>query len=481
MKQWLSFLTAAAMTSAILLPNAVVFAAQQDTVSTLTDFLLCKTEMPANPSALDADGNGVLNAKDLAMALRMPHSADDEWNLIWQDEFDGDAVDSEKWGYDIGNWLLNESGGLESYGWGNNEKQFYTDKNATVADSILTIAAKKEAYTDAVQGSYDYTSARMTTKSHFSTCGGKIEVRARVDGGKSLWPAIWMLPEDTVYGKWAASGEIDIMEGWGSTPEKVCGTIHFGDTWPNNTYLTNDYYFPSGESAVNFHTYSLEWDEKSISWFVDGECYSTQTEWYSAGRTYPAPFDQNFYLILNLAVGGNFDGVNGTEAEPEIFADGDRVMQIDYVRVYEKNGSTFAPSKLVSPSMSMYLEGGDADLSNSDNGTQIDIRNVGTLEYSVLGLYSKQAVKANQRYRVSCDVTCTVERTMRLTIEDSSYQRYLDEVVMISPESQHLCYEVTFPADMEADVKFQLGATEGAAVLSAHSVQIYGLTLEPLS
>ncbi|HQM00249.1 MAG TPA: glycoside hydrolase family 16 protein, partial [Ruminococcus flavefaciens] len=148
------------------------------------------------------------------------------YTLIWSDEFDGNSLDTDKWSYELGNWKLDENGNYVTNGWGNNEQEFYTDKNASVSDGVLTIAARKENYTDAVQGNYEYTSSRLSTQHKFSTCGGRIEVRAKCDSGKSLWPAIWMLPEDSVYGGWAASGEIDIMEGWGSTPDKICGTIH---------------------------------------------------------------------------------------------------------------------------------------------------------------------------------------------------------------------------------------------------------------
>lgn len=448
----------------------------------LLDFLLTRSNPLFDAASCDLDDNGILNAVDLALMLKSaPATTDDEWNLIWSDEFDGNAVDTSKWGYETGNWLLNENGGLESYGWGNNEKEFYTDKNATVSNGILTIAAKKEPYTDEVQGYYDYTSARMVTKNRFSTCGGRVEVRARVDSGKSLWPAIWMLPEDTVYGKWAASGEIDIMEGWGSTPDKICGTIHFGDTWPDNTYLTKDFYFTDSDSTENWHTYAIEWDAAAIRWFVDETCYSTQTDWYSAGRAYPAPFDQNFYLLLNLAIGGNFDGVNGTDADASIFANGDKCMQVDYVRVYKKNGYEFNPTELQTPSLTGYFEGADASLKNSDAGTTLTINSVGTLEYAAMAIYGKQPVETDKTYRLSFDCKSSTARTMRLTIEDSSYQRYLDELVNISPDSTHFSYDVTFPNAMNADIKFQLGCTEGADSLPAHTVQITALEWNTLS
>ncbi|MBQ4464921.1 MAG: family 16 glycosylhydrolase, partial [Oscillospiraceae bacterium] len=315
----------------------------------------------ADWQAGDLLADGVLDVFDLAL-MKRNLSQSPEMRLIWSDEFDGDTLDRTKWAYELGNWKLDAAGNYITNGWGNNEQEFYTDSNASVQDGVLTIAARQEAYSDPVQGDYAYTSARLSTQHLFSTCGGRIEVRARCDAGRSLWPAIWMLPEDSVYGGWAASGEIDIMEGWGSTPEKICGTIHFGDVWPNNTYLTNDFEFPAGDSTENYHTYAIEWESGEIRWYVDDTLYSTQNDWYSTNHAYPAPFDQNFYLILNLAVGGHFDGVDGIYADPATFADGERHFDIDYVRVYDL-GDAFAPTAVTSLPLDSYIEGADAALS----------------------------------------------------------------------------------------------------------------------
>ncbi|WP_051411537.1 glycoside hydrolase family 16 protein [Ruminococcus flavefaciens] len=394
------------------------------------------------------------------------------YKLIWSDEFSGDSLDMDKWSYELGNWKLDDNGNYVTNGWGNNEQEFYTDKNATVKDGILTIAAKKERLADEVQGAYDYTSSRINTAHKFSACGGKIEVRARCDSGKSLWPAIWMLPEDSAYGGWAASGEIDIMEGWGSTPEKICGTIHFGGAWPNNTYLTNNYNFPEGDGTQNWHTYSIEWERGEIRWYVDDNLYSTQNDWYSEGFSYPAPFDQNFYIILNFAVGGHFDGIDGIYAEPNTFADGEKHFDIDYVRVYEKTGSDFTPSEMSSVPLDNYIEGADASVANKEGCTVVDIKNAGALEYAVMGLLRGKSVRAGEKYTISFDISSTAQRSMVLTAEDSAYTRYLNEKLTLTPEKKHYSFDVVFPSDMKADIKFQLGNIDDAAALGAHTVTI---------
>lgn len=408
-------------------------------------------------------------------------NADDDYELVWSDEFDGTALDADKWSYELGNWKLDANGNYITNGWGNNEQQFYTDRNASVNDGILTIAARHENYTDSVQGNYEYTSSRLSTQYKFSTCGGRIEVRSRCDSGKSLWPAIWMLPEESVYGTWATSGEIDIMEGWGSTPEKICGTIHFGDVWPNNTYLTENYTFTENDSTENWHTYAIEWNKDSISWFVDDKLYSTQKDWYSSGRQFPAPFDQNFYIILNLAVGGHFDGVNGIYGEPATFADGEKHFDIDYVRVYRNRNSDFSPSPVTSSALDSYMEGSSATLKNIDGATVFDIENVGTLEYAVMGLIRAKKVVAGETYRLTFSVTSTKEREIVVTAEDSDYTRYINEKLLIGSEKKYMSYDVVFEHDISVDLKFQLGNIGNSASVGPHQVIISDIQWEKLS
>lgn len=421
----------------------------------------------------DLNADGILNAADLTLLKRALRT--DPAQPLWCDEFDGDTLDRTKWNYELGNWKLDADGNYITNGWGNNEQEFYTDSNASVHDSILTIAARREHYADPVQGEYEYTSARLSTQHLFSVCGGRIEVRARCDAGKSLWPAIWMLPEDSVYGGWAASGEIDIMEGWGSTPEKLCGTIHFGDTWPNNTYLTGEHTFTDGSTTESWHVYAVEWERDEMRWYVDDICYSTQKDWFSANHAYPAPFDQNFYLILNLAVGGHFDGVDGIYADPAVFADGERHFDIDYVRVYDKG--TFTPTETTSLPLEAYIEGAEASLTNKDGETVIAVQNAGSLEYAVMGLLRGQKLRAGETYTVSFDAASTVPRTMIVTVEDAAYTRYLDEAVSLTETPQHFSFDVTLSADMTADLKFQLGNIEGAAALGAHTVTLGNIRL----
>ena len=418
----------------------------------------------------------LLSVSAIYSAVSWAESDENNWVLSWSDEFDGNTLDMSKWSYQTGNWLVDDKGNMETSGWGNNEQEYYTDRNTVVSDGTLKIQAKKETYTDPAQGTFDYTSSKLITKNKFSVCFGKIEVRARVDSGKSLWPAIWMLPEDLVYGKWAASGEIDIMEGYGSMPEKICGTIHFGDTWPNNQYLTNDYYFQNGDSTYNWHIYGLEWENDEMRWYVDGKLYSTQSNWSSAGRTYPAPFDQNFYMILNLAVGGHFDGIDGIYADPSIFADGPKELEVDYVRVYQKDGEVYQPSDPVHTTLKPYfMENGSGTLVNSDNGTRINIVDVGSQTYSIMATVENLDVEYGKTYKLDFDSNSTVDRNMEITVENASYDRFFDKTVSLTSDSQHFHYDLTFDKEEKVDLKFQLGNTSGASDCGSHSVLISNL------
>ena len=490
-KMMLSLLLAAACFSSIVPGN--IYAASDDTVITgdvngdsefnIADIVLFQKWLLAAPDANLTDWKAAdfctddrLDIFDLCLMKRKYFSNAGQ-ALIWSDEFSGDTLDTSKWAYELGNWKLDANGNYITNGWGNNEQEFYTDSNATVHDGILTIAARKEKYSDPVQGEYEYTSARLSSQHLFSTCGGRIEVRARCDSGKSLWPAIWMLPEDSVYGGWAASGEIDIMEGWGSTPEKICGTIHFGDVWPNNTYLTNNYNFHEGDSTENWHTYAVEWDYGEIRWYVDDELYSTQTEWYSANRQFPAPFDQNFYMILNLAVGGHFDGVDGIYADPSIFESGEKHFDIDYVRVYDLN-SSFVPTPVSSLPLEAYIESAEASLTNKDGETVISVKNTGSLEYGIMGLIRGNKVNSGEKHTLSFDVSSTTSRDIIVTVEDASYTRYLDEKFTVTPDEKHYSFEVEFSENMSVDLKFQLGNIGDSASAGEHTVTLRNIKWE---
>ncbi|RMH54254.1 MAG: glycoside hydrolase family 16 protein, partial [Bacteroidetes bacterium] len=239
------------------------------------------------------------------------------WRLVWADEFDGTALDTTRWAYQLGD------GCPDLCGWGNDELQQYRRDNLSVGDGVLTITARREA-----DGTY--TSARIRTKDRAAWTYGRFEIRARLPVGQGLWPAVWMLPAEEAYGGWAASGEIDIMEAVGGQPDEVFGTLHYGGPFPQNVSSGGPFQLVHGTFADDFFVFALEWEEGEIRWYINNVPFLTQTEWFSTGGAYPAPFDQPFYLLLNVAVGGRLPG------PPDETTPFPQRMVVDYVRVYER-------------------------------------------------------------------------------------------------------------------------------------------------
>jgi len=287
-----------------------------------------------------------------------------DWQMVWSDEFDGTSIDTNKW-----NFELNCAGG------GNNEKQCYTDseQNAFIKDGVLNIVALP-----AEEGAEKpYTSARLNTRYNADFTYGRFEMRAKLPSGQGSWPAFWMMPTDEVYGTWPRSGEIDILEAVnlktvaedGTVEANIHGTLHYGREWPNNSSSGKAYTLPEGMNpADDFHTYAIEWQEGEIRWYVDGYLYATQrrsevrynskdeavglkhkgwfAEYFEQGNgeltTHwdNAPFDKDFYLILNNAVGGDWpENVNNLGVDAAAFAEG-QSFEVDYVRVYQCAANT---------------------------------------------------------------------------------------------------------------------------------------------
>ncbi len=249
----------------------------------------------------------------------MPPDPAAGWELVWSDEFDGDEVDLTNWTYDIGGW-----------GWGNGEAQYYTDRtdNARVENGMLTIEGRQEQF----EGSF-YTSARLKTRGLQEFQYGRIEARIKVPPGAGLWPAFWMLganfEEEAAdeANRWPNVGEIDIMEWVGREPDLILGTIHgpgYAGAGGKSTWFRQDF-----DVSDDWHTYAIEWDVEGIRWFFDGELFATQTP-DSLGRSREWVFDKEFFMILNLAIGGTLGGQIALDLEFPVF------LHVDHVRVYQQ-------------------------------------------------------------------------------------------------------------------------------------------------
>jgi len=243
-----------------------------------------------------------------------------ERKLVWSDEFNVNGTpDSVKWGYDLGD------GCPDNCGWGNNELQYYTSdaKNVRIEGGYLIV----EAHQDSVGGK-GFASAKIVSRGKGDWLYGRLEIKARLPRGKGTWPAIWMLPTDWKYGGWPASGEIDIMEHVGYDPGIIHGTIHTeAYNHIKGTQKEGKITIPDAQEA--FHVYTVDWEADRMDFYVDDKLYHTVER--DPKDDYKGwPFDQRFYLIMNMAVGGNWGGAQGID--PDIWP---QRMEIDYVRVYQ--------------------------------------------------------------------------------------------------------------------------------------------------
>jgi len=302
------------------------------------------------PALLACNG---ANAEQNAGPVEMSSIEGSDWSLVWSDEFDGDTLDRTK-------WIPEES----CWGGGNIERQCYTDRaeNIVVEDGFLILKAREESFTGPArppeiaenpnpQITQEYTSGKVRTLGLHAWKYGRIEVRAKVPVGQGTWPAVWMMPADPAYGAWPLSGEIDILEAVniGAACETCDGDVgenrtvsalHFGDLPPGNRYVDNKTTLPSGAlPSDDYHVYSVEWGEGLIRFLVDDRVHFTVTrdQWDTgsalAQGNINAPFDQPFYVMANLAVGGRWperDNEKGL-APSSIPAQ----FSIDWIRVYQ--------------------------------------------------------------------------------------------------------------------------------------------------
>ncbi|MBN1413094.1 MAG: family 16 glycosylhydrolase [Spirochaetales bacterium] len=251
---------------------------------------------------------------------------DDVYKLVWNDEFDGPDIDQTKWN------VVNAGGGF-----GNSELQYYTSRkeNARIEGGKLVFEARKELHLG-----HAYTSAMLITEGKEAWKYGKFVIKAKMPIGQGIWPAFWFMPvsinKDREYGGWPSCGELDMVEMIGNEPYTVHGTLHYGVP---HVYTGTQYHLPKEKKKTfndDYHVFTLEWEPGEIRWFVDGNLYLTQNDWFAreednaADFTFPAPFDQDFFLKLNLAVGGQWPG------NPDSKTKFPQQMLIDYVRVYQK-------------------------------------------------------------------------------------------------------------------------------------------------
>jgi len=338
-----------------------------------TSMMLGTAQLPVQANLELEQPEGIMEADE-----EIPY-----WTLVWSDEFEGGEGPNYHNGLDLSVWEIQTGNGatMGLTGWGNGEIQYYTGDNVWVEDGMLHIEARRETTVSPSEGTFHYTSGRIRSVgtegigTGMSVRYGRIEASISLPYGAGLWPAFWMMPTYDVYGTWAASGEIDIMEVRGREPFYSTSAIHYGGMWPHNTYSHSsvDLRTIDPDLTINsFVQYAVEWEPGEMRFLINDEVFWTVNDWHAlvhgheemgVSYMFPAPFDQYFHVLLNLAIGGWFDG--GVEPDEDLF-DEARLMRVEYVRVYELTGRpmrdpvppTIEPEEIPAEAKQMIAPGG---------------------------------------------------------------------------------------------------------------------------
>lgn len=417
------------------------------------------------------------------------------YNLLWSDEFDGDTLNEEIWNREE-----------RAPGWTNNELQEYTDSddNIYVEDGHLVL----RAICDDRAGYSYYTSGKVNSQHNEPFMYGKVVVSARVPEGQGLWPAIWMMPEDeSYYGQWPKCGEIDIMEVLGSDTTTAYQTIHYGAPHAQQQGVIQ---LDSGSFSSEFHEYSVEWEPGEMRFYTDDVLVLTVNDWFSCiegqdDRPYPAPFDQSFFVQMNLAVGGDWPGNPDASTDFENAA-----FEIDYVRVYQMdeydtnvtrperewrepledgnyifNGDFSVAEPLDDEEDWFFLlfNGGIGEARIEDNEMIITTENDGTVEYSVQLVQPSLPVLRDHTYRVTFDIMAEEERDCVVCVSapHADWIRYLEDTAIdIGPEWQTFTFE--FTSDKKDDnygrLEFNLGSHGYTSTIHIANVRYEDITEE---
>lgn len=417
------------------------------------------------------------------------------YQLLWHDEFDGDTLNEEIWTKE-----------LREPGWTNNELQEYTDSddNIYLDNGNLVLKAIK---TTTDSGNDYYTSGKVNSQNKADFMYGKVIIRAKAPEGQGLWPAAWMMPTDErYYGQWPKCGEIDIMEVLGNATDTAYATIHYGEP---HGQQQGTRILENGSYADDFHEYSVEWEPGEMRFYIDEELVLTCNDWFSAvdgeeEKEYPAPFNQTFFVQMNLAVGGDWPGA------PDETTDFDNAeFLIDYVRVYQKDSYDTNVSKpkvdaREADETGNYITNGDfqdasIDLSGqedwqflltqngagdakiADNMIEITSEAQGDVDYSVQLVHWDIPFYKGHTYRVSFDAKASEERKI-ITAVTAPYvdwiRYYPDTDLTVTTEWQTFSYEFEMEAkdDARGRLEFNLGNCGSTATVDITNVRVEDIT-----
>ena len=407
-------------------------------------------------------------------------------DLVWKDDFNGKKLNTKDWNYEF-----------HEPGWVNAELQSYDDskKNTYLKDGCLVIQALKSKKKD---GTSAYTSGRINTQGKHAFTYGRFEARLKVPKGMGFLPAFWMMPDDeSYYGQWPKCGEIDIMEVMGQETNKLYGTLHFGEP---HGMVQGTHILDKGNFADEFHTFAVEWEPGEIRWYCDGVNYKTAKDWFTkrpgfGEQTFPAPFDQPFYIIFNVAVGGSWVGYpdETTDFDPK---KDDAKMFVDYVKVYQKKeynenvekpakapvvAKTDASGNMISNQKSAWefltAGGGVGSVESDGKNHAIKSTNEGSLEYSVQYVQAKVPLNQGYRYRYSFDAYADAKRTMitGISAPNNSYaRRFGDLKVDLTTQKQHFSYEFNMIADSDPEcrLEYNCGAQDSTATIYISNIRL---------
>ncbi len=432
-------------------------------------------------------------AADNGNSTNVDIPAPDGYHLVWNDEFDGDKLNEEDWNRE-----------KHPIGWVNNELQEYlpVEDYAYVKDGELVIQPKKETLEN---GNTIYRSGRINTQNKHDIKYGRIEAKIKVPEGKGFLPAFWMMPQDEdYYGIWPKCGEIDIMEVLGDQINTNYGTLHYGEPHKQNQ---GSIQLPEGDFAHEYHTFAIEWEPGVIKWFMDDQQYYETNDWFTAvdgeeEKPYPAPFNQPFHVILNVAIGGDWPG---NPDETTIF-DERAAMYVDYVRMFQKDSydenvqkpvkvSKFKEADSTGNFVSnsdfkedenlnddenwkfMLFKGGEGEARIEKGEIVISMTKTGSEDYGVQLVQPGMPMKKGTKYKLSFEAYAEDKRTMKtaVTAPNVDWIRYFpDTEVKLGKKwkKYKFNFEMTEEDDDSGRLEFNMGKVDSTATIHIRNVRL---------
>lgn len=301
--------------------STTIYASLAIDSSVSTEMNITVVNKTPTPTSSSSSSNNNSSSSSQTDSIENENPNPKKYKLNWHDEFDGNSLNMNYWSYQEGD---GSQYGIP--GWGNGEQQYYSQDNVSVNNGALKITARREN-----KGGKAYTSARIRTANKVAFTYGRIEAKIKLPPYQGLWPAFWMLPDTSTYGNWPNSGEIDIMEAKGRLPNETSAAIHFADNNNQHKYNTGtcDLNQTLSSNMKDWHTYAVEWESDSLFFYVDDICFfgSKCNQYSGVEGNSGQPFDKNFHILLNLAVGGMFDNyINPNDSDLPAS------MEVDYVR-----------------------------------------------------------------------------------------------------------------------------------------------------